>query len=228
MALAQSLPNTQLLKQIAAFIAPFLLIASMLAVFKGLNTRFGYPLGYFLAFIIYWLGWCLLFPAILLGGFGKLIDLFRPVQSFAALDWQSHALLWWPTFFPLLAIFIPRIARASLPILIGSVILGLLIGITEEILWRGVYLQLFPSNLWLGILYPSLMFGLWHICPQSVLENRMPGGVFSFVAYAALLGLSYAFAAQRTGSIFWPAVPHILHDTLGLGGFAYTAWLGKR
>jgi membrane protease YdiL (CAAX protease family) len=153
--------------------------------------------------------------------------MFYPIQPLTALDWGSHALLWWPIFFPLVFIFIPRVLKASLGILIGSVLLGVLIGITEEILWRGLFLQVFPGSFWLGMLYPSILFGLWHIAPQSVLENRLPGGAFSFVGYAVVLGLSYALAAGRTGSIFWPAISHILHDTLGLGGFAYASWLGK-
>jgi len=55
------------------------------------------------------------------------------------------------------------------------------------------------------------MFALWHLAPQSVVPNRLPGGSISFVAYAFVLGLTYAFAAQRTGSIAWPTVSHIVH-----------------
>ncbi len=29
--------------------------------------------------------------------------------------------------------------------------LGLIIGVTEELLWRGVYVTLFPGNAWLSI-----------------------------------------------------------------------------
>ena len=210
-----------------ALIAPLLLIATMWLAFKDFHARFGYPGGYLLAFGIYWLGWCLLFPAVLLGGFDEILVMFHPVQSFLTLDGLTLALLSWPLFFPLIFIFIPRIRRASLGILIASIVLGIVIGFTEEILWRGLYLHLFPGSLWLGIVYPSLMFGLWHLAPQSVLENRMPGGVFSFVGYAVVLGLTYAFAAQRAGSIFWPTFSHILHDTLGLGGFAYAAYIER-
>ena len=213
--------------QAAALAAPLVLIASMWAVFKGFQARLGSPLGYLLAFGLYWLGWCLLFPAVLLGGLGQVAALFRPAPALTGLDWQTQVLLWWPVFFPLIFMFIPRAARATPGILMASLALGVVIGVTEEILWRGVYLRLFPGSLWLGIVYPALMFGLWHLCPLSVLENRMPGGAASFVGYAVILGLSYAFAAQRSGSIFWPTAAHIVHDTLGLGGFAYAAWLGK-
>jgi membrane protease YdiL (CAAX protease family) len=44
------------------------------------------------------------------------------------------------------------------------------IGITEEVLWRGVYVTLFADNVWLNTIYPSLAFGLWHLCPLSVAQ----------------------------------------------------------
>jgi uncharacterized protein len=73
--------------------------------------------------------------------------------------------------------------------------------VTEEVLWRGVYMCLFPGQIWLNLVYPSLMFGLWHLAPQSVVANRLPGGAFSFVAYAVALGVSYAITVNQTGSI---------------------------
>lgn len=201
--------------------SPFVLIGSMLWAFRSLTQRFGYPRGYLISFLIYWLGWCILFPAALLGGFRALIDLFQPAAPLASLDWKTQALLWWPVIFPLFLRFFSGIRKANARILVVSVLLGIVIGITEEILWRGAFLRIFPQNLWLGILYPSVFFGLWHICPQSVVKNQSPGGVYSFVIYSIVLGLSYAFAAHLAGSIFWPTVSHIIHDTVGLGGFAY-------
>jgi membrane protease YdiL (CAAX protease family) len=40
-----------------------------------------------------------------------------------------------------------------------SILLGVVVGVTEELLWRGVYVRLFPDNLWLNTIYPSVMFG---------------------------------------------------------------------
>ena len=134
-------------------------------------------------------------------------------------------LLAWPLVFPLMFAFLPRLARINLPVLLASLALGLVIGVTEEILWRGVFVRLFPDNIWLNTIYPSIMFGLWHICPLAVRPNSMPGGAVSFVLYAVVLGLSYAYYARKTGSIRWCTVSHCLHDTLGLGGLAYAAWL---
>lgn len=213
--------------QIGALLTPLLLLASMLWIFQAFTRRAGYPGGYLLAFVVYWLFWCLLVPVLLLGGIGPLFKLFRPFPSFWSLSWQTHLALWWPLIFPLSFMFLPRIRRANASILLVSILLGIVIGVTEESLWRGVYMALFPETLWLNLFYPSLLFALWHLAPQRVLPNRLPGGAFSFVTYALVLGLTYGASVLLTGSIAWSTIAHIVHDTLGLGGFAYASWLGN-
>lgn len=214
------------MEQIAALLVPVLLLASMLWLFQTFTRTAGYPAGYLLGFAVYWIGWCLLVPVLLLGGVRPLLDLFHPFPSFFSLPWQAHLALWWPLSFPLFFMFIPRLRRANPKILLVSLLLGIIIGVTEEILWRGVYMALFPKTLWLSLFYPSLMFALWHLAPQRVLPNRLPGGALSFVSYALALGLTYGASVHLTGSIAWATIAHILHDTLGLGGLAYASWLG--
>jgi uncharacterized protein len=206
--------------------APLALIASMLAAYLGSDARLGYPLGYLAAFSLYWFGWCIFFPIMLLGGWRALIDLFRPFPAFTRLDWKTHLLLWWPIIFPLFFAFLPRLHLVNVPILIGSLLLGIIIGITEEIFWRGLFIRFFPNRTWLNVIYPSLLFGLWHAAPLAVRPSTMPGGAYSFVFYAVILGVSYALAARRTQSIAWCTLAHIIHDVLGLGALAYAAWLG--
>ncbi len=214
--------------QVFVIILPLVLIGIMLAAYKGFHNLFGFPLGYLMAFTLYWVFWCFLVPVLFLGGVRAVFRLFIPAYSLWNISPITHLFLWWPLLFPLLFIFLPRIRRAGFGVLLLSLVLGIINGIVEEILWRGLFLDYFPGNLIWGIVYPSIMFGVWHICPQSILENKLPGGVFSFILYSILLGLTYGFAAGQTGSIFWPAVSHILHDTLGLGGFTYSVWLVRR
>jgi uncharacterized protein len=80
-----------------------------------------------------------------------------------------------------------------------------------------VYVRVFPHSTWKSVIYPSIMFGIWHISPQSVRSRNMPGGVFSFVFYAILLGLAYFYVARKTGTIRWCTPSHVIHDSLGLG-----------
>jgi membrane protease YdiL (CAAX protease family) len=122
-------------------------------------------------------------------------------------------------------VVIPRIPSTPLIVIATSVLLGIIIGVTEEVLWRGVYVTLFPDRLSLNTVYPSIMFGLWHVCPLAVVSSRYPGGSASFAAYAIALGFSYSYCARTTGSIRWCTVSHCVHDALGLGAFAYARWL---
>ena len=204
--------------------APIALIASMYAAFQQLTHTFGFPNGYFVAFLVYWLGWCVALPVAMLGR-ERAIGLFKSGRPYRQLGRSIRMALWWPVIFPLLFAFIPRIAAASLPIVGMSIVVGTITGATEELLWRGAYLTVFPESIWLNTVFPSVAFGLWHLCPLSVVPSRYPGGMFSFAAYSIALGLSYAYAARKAHSIYWTTVSHCVHDVLGLGGFVYTAWL---
>ena len=204
---------------------PPVLLVTMYVAFQELTVQYGFPLGYLLAFSLYWGLWCVAVPVAVLGTRGVL-GLFRSPQPQAAqLGIATHFALWWPLAAPLVFVFLPRIASTSATVVVASVVLGMVIGITEEVLWRGVYVTLFADNVWLNSIYPSLAFGLWHLCPLSVAPSRHPGGGLAFVGYAFVLGLSYAYAARRTRSITWSTVSHCVHDALGLGGLAYVTWL---
>jgi hypothetical protein len=151
---------------------PALLIASMYGAFRYLTARFGFPIGYLAAFGAYWVGWCVIVPTGILGR-RTVLQLFgRSGVPFAKRGLTTHALLWWPLAFPLAFSFLPRIGSTRLVILIASIALGMVIGVTEELLWRGVYVTAFPNRLWLNTIYPSIAFGVWHLCPLSVLPSR--------------------------------------------------------
>lgn len=141
------------------------------------------------------------------------------------LGWGLQAALWWPIIFPLAFRFIPKLGEANAAILIASVLLGVVIGVTEELLWRGVYVRAFPQSLWLSVVYPAVGFALWHIAPLAAHGNPSPGGTASFVGFALVLGLTWGLVAARTGSIRWTTFAHVVHDALGLGAFVYAAWL---
>ncbi|HEY7288544.1 MAG TPA: CPBP family intramembrane glutamic endopeptidase [Vicinamibacterales bacterium] len=196
----------------------------MVGVFRSLTSLLGFPLGYLCAFAVYWVGWCGALPLAALGP-RDLAGLFAEVQhGKPGRDGRVIALVAWPIAFPLIFAFLPRIPQATAPTLIMSAGLGIVTGVAEEVLWRGVYLRQFPDSRWWSTVYPSLAFGVWHTAPLSVLPSRYSGGAFAFVAYSTVLGLSYATAARRTRSIRWVAISHCIHDALGLGGFAYAIW----
>lgn len=223
----KGLLTEMIVRQRLALALPPVLVVSMWFIFRTGTDRIGPLLGYFLAFLIYWIGWCLLAPAVLLGGSRQVLDLFQKEEiSSGRRSWKIALLLLWPLPFPLLFRFLPQFGEANGAVVVASVLLGVVTGVTEEVLWRGVYVRLFPRRVMFNTVYPSVMFALWHLAPQAVHANPSAGGVASFVLYALALGLSYATYARKRGSIRWCTVSHCVHDILGLGGFAYVSWLG--
>jgi len=212
-------------KQAFVVAAPLLLIASMYGAFRYLTAQLGFPAGYLVAFGLYWVGWCVIVPSAILGARGVLNLVTAPGMPFATLGATTHVLLWWPLAFPFAFSFVPRVGSTRFTVLIASATLGIVTGVTEEILWRGLYVTLFPNRSWLNTIYPSIAFGVWHLCPLAALPSRYPGGALSFVAYSIALGFSYALCARRAASIRWCVVSHSIHDALGLGALAYASWL---
>ncbi|MFV1969698.1 MAG: CPBP family intramembrane glutamic endopeptidase [Acidimicrobiia bacterium] len=95
---------------------------------------------------------------------------------------------------------------AVLVLLIGTTLGN---GLFEELGWRGVYLDLFGHNRFLGIAWPSVWFGLWHLAPASVSAD---GDTTQLVVGAVAFGYYLAFVARRTESLWWPIVIHTVAD----------------
>lgn len=77
---------------------------------------------------------------------------------------------------------------------------GLLPGLSEELLFRGVMLPAFGLNI-TGIVVSSLCFGILHI---SGLQH------WPYVVWATAVGILLAYSALLTGNLLVPIVAHIL------------------
>ncbi|MFC7229340.1 CPBP family intramembrane metalloprotease [Salinirubellus salinus] len=221
----RDVPRRLTWRQWTLLATPVALVATTLVTFQWLDARFG-SVGYLGGFVFYWVGWCLAVPTALLGPAG-VRDLFRagrpPLGSRPQLT--AVALVWLLPF-PFLFYFLPNVAGASAAALVASLVVGVVIGVTEELLWRGTFVRVFPDSRWLGYVHPTVWFALWHVAPQSVRPSPVPGGVAAFVLYALLLGASYGYHARQTGSIRWCTVAHVVHDTLGLPGATFLGLAG--
>jgi membrane protease YdiL (CAAX protease family) len=205
----------------ALLLAPVLVLASEYVAFQGLTSVVGARLGYFLAFAIYWIGWCLLFPAWVLGWRG-IHAMFGPAQPrFGRPAWLGVAVLAAPLALGYGLAFPGAFRQATPAIVVASFPLAAVNATGEEILWRGVYQRVFPSRAWWGLIWPSLGFAIWHFAPQSVHANTMPGGAWSFVLVAGLFGLGWSWLAHQSASIRWTTPAHILFDFAGLGALIY-------
>ncbi len=220
-------------KILFVIVYPTILTASMYAAFQILISELGFQTGYIAAFALYWVGWGIVFPIFVLGGPKAIVDLFKIPKARKKEEeeleeqpsWEKKVilsiLLWLPLIFPASFSFAPRIGDATVQIILISIGIGIAIGTTEEILWRGIYIKKFPYSKLLGIIFPAIWFAVWHISPQSIKPNPLPGGAASFVFYALMLGLSWGYVAWKTGTIRGVATAHVVHDSLGLSGFTF-------
>jgi len=83
-------------------------------------------------------------------------------------------------------------------------------GFFEELLWRGVYMSVFPNSIIFRIVWPSVWFALWHYAPGSVHSD---GNVIGLIIGSGLMGFYLSWLARKTDSIWWTIVMHTL------GGF---------
>ena len=67
-------------KQKAVLVAPPVLVVTMYIAFQQLTAHLGFPLGYLVAFSLYWVVWCLALPSAVLGP-RRVVALFQPGDS---------------------------------------------------------------------------------------------------------------------------------------------------
>lgn len=195
---------------------PVLLTPSTAIVFLLLSQWLGRELGYVLGFLFYWIVWCFLVPLVCLGRAG-LLSLFKEqTPLFTKENWLLVVLLLSTTVGALVMYFIPDVAHIPRLLILIAIPVATINGIGEEILWRGLYVKVFPRQVLWGLVYPSVGFAIWHISPQLVFPA--PGGVFSLVGSAFFLGLCYSLIAYKTGSMKWTGISHSLNGILAFGG----------
>jgi uncharacterized protein len=196
---------------------PLLLTVSTAIVFKCSSIRWGLKPGYLVGFLFYWSFWCITIPVIMLR-FKSIKTLFSWKKNHLSITGFLYLLL------PLVFVYsyaFPRALRgADLIIIVLSLLISIVNGTLEEILWRGVYAQVFTSK-WFTIIYSAIGFAIWHYAPQVIFPNRYPGGVHSFVVFCFLLGLIYAHVTCIQRSLFWVSLAHILFDFAGVGARIY-------
>jgi len=193
-------------KQIFALVAPLLVIATTYPVFHWLGGAFhdNWRIAWYLGLAIYWLAWGFVFPLLLLGK-DDLWRLVRPRQ---------------PTRIAVILVTLPLLLGTVFKITTGMAydapnhwILVLLLssalgnGIFEEVLWRGVYLQVFPQNVFAGVIWSTIGFSLWHYVPGSMNPD---GEVATLMIGAGVFGFYLAYLARKTGTIWWGIVVHVV------------------
>ncbi len=150
----------------AALLVPLLLPACQSLVFWLCARWLGSETGYMPGFGFYWLFWCLFVSRALLGKaeFASILQDRTPLFSRA--NWLA-ALLWLTVTLVTVFMYAGEFLRAPLTLILLTIPLATLNGFCEEILWRGLYIRLFPRNPWLGILYPAARLYPLAFCPPG-------------------------------------------------------------
>ncbi len=201
-------------RELLDYFIPPLEISTMAAAFYCSILVFGQSLGYLLGFFVYWIVWCVVIPGIIVGR-KKLVHLFIEEEPllrkknwdvilFITLVFAISLFMYWPNL----------LAIGSLsPSMLLLIILFSLIGPTsEEILWRGTFITLFPQNKKLNCLFPAIGFAIWHLVP--LMANPESGDTISFVISTFFLGITYGWIASRRNSIKWPVITHVFGSIL--------------
>ena len=193
-------------KQIYAIVAPLALLLVMYLIFRRLSTIYKaeWRIGWYLGLVIYWLIWGIAFPWWIIGKEG-ILELVQP----QALTVKIFFLVLFPIILSALYKLVPnmRYEKPSTLIIILTFSTCFGNGIFEELLWRGVYLKLFPNNMIFGLIWPSIFFALWHYIPGSMNPD---GNVVGLIIGSGLMGFYLSFLARYTGTIWWTMIMHII------------------
>jgi membrane protease YdiL (CAAX protease family) len=203
------------------YFLPFFLLLTTSAAFYFSAQFLGKKAGYFSGFLFYWIIWCFVIPVLWIGKKG-VADLFKVKQPFFGKNKIRNMFF---LFLPLILVYsyeFPKvISHASVLIVFASAGLSMINATAEEILWRGTFLKIMGDGSKFYTLFSSFGFAIWHFAPQIIFSNKAPGGQWSFVAVAFVLGFLYSQVAKDTKSILLIVIAHILFDFSGLGARIY-------
>ena len=96
--------------------------------------------------------------------------------------------------------------------------LGLLPGLSEELLFRGVMLPALGFNL-AAVIVSSILFGVLHLSGN----NQWP-----YVVWATIVGFALGYCALVTGNLVVPVVAHIITNLVSGSVWKITDWRKQR
>jgi membrane protease YdiL (CAAX protease family) len=195
-------------KRIIVLTSPPILIAFMYPVFHLLagalvNDRIAWYLG----LAIYWLVWGAIFPISIIGK-DKIRALIHPGKPNRVIILPISIIVVGALASRL---FVPGMGyeKESVWILLLLISTSLGNGFFEEVLWRGVYVTLFPDRVLLRMILPSIWFGAWHYVPGSVFHDSIIG-LTGLMAGSMMMGLVLSYMTKRTNTLWWSILAHTI------------------
>lgn len=191
-------------KLIGGILAPPVLMLVMYLIYNVFGIIFGPELGWYLGLFAYWMLCGLIYSTWLIG-IGKIKKLITP---------RKIKLKIIPAItFPIIMALIFRVflgVKFNKISIVGAILLVITAfgnGTFEEILWRGVYMELYSKNYFLRIIYPTIWYAVFHFASGSISPNS---NVLSLVIGSAFFGIYLALLAKWSNTIWWSMLSHIL------------------
>jgi Type II CAAX prenyl endopeptidase Rce1-like len=179
-------------RRVVVLLTPVAVPVSMAAVFAALSRRLPPRTAYNAGFAVYWVGWCTAVPLVVLGPRRAL----RVLSSGRRPTKPEAAALLFPVLGAVATELVPRRRLIDRRVLASMVVPAALNATSEELLWRGMFLEVFPDDPVQGAIWPLAGFSLWHLAPQIVLPSRH--GRAGFVLGAAAVGAASALVSWRS------------------------------
>ena len=177
-------------------------------VTSGLGWTWLAAAGFILA-VVLWQGW-------------------RDVGLYRWADAASWRLAWLPMVYIVGGLAVATfLGLPPATVLLLILLNTLLVGFSEELMFRGVLLQAFrhATSIWLAVLLTSVAFGAVHSLNVFVTGDLRAALIQSSAAF--LSGLVFIALRLRTGSLWPPIIVHALWDfatfTLGAAGHEATS-----
>ncbi len=202
--------------QVPFYFYPIILIGLEAIIFYLGAIWFGPDWGYLIGFLFYDVIFCVTVPWILIGN-----------KKFASIFQQENRLFQKKNWYVIILIFvIPVIAIIMYwdtiityfdnpwLLIVIAIPVTIIQSSCEEILWRGVYSQIFRTNIFWGFIFPTLSFAVWHFCPQIIYPS---GNYWQLVVSSLFLGLPFGLIAYKTKSANWTILLHSIIGIIALG-----------
>ena len=206
------------LKKKLLVLAPMALTVFMGFVYLLAVQWFGLKTGGFAGFVVYWLGWGVLFSLIYIRPKGIVKSMFSfNIEKFDWTVWLAVLFAAAQVVVTIVTMFAVKIPTATSTVIVMTLVQGIINGVMEEIIWRGTYIIEFGDDLFFAWIFPSVGFAVWHSATELIYASSPMNGLL-FILGPVALGLTYGWIGWKTKSILIPIIAHIMIDVFAMGG----------
>lgn len=212
-------------KKIVLLCTTLLLVGIMIVIVPVLTTVLGKSIGYIIAFCIYWFAFCIPISLYVCGSLRELTAIYTMRISILRKSRIAYyCLAFVPCLATLIVVFIRVVSQTTIQVLAISLVFALINALIEELFWRGVFNKMFDNKIFFAYIYPSILFGAWHIALYLARGINYQGGVASLVGGAVFMGFLWGWIAYKTKSIKEISLAHIIVNFFAFTGLIYENW----